>query len=585
MEVDVETPDESRASLEGRGLLSRLQERKAGLVTRVEPFVSLAADRYDRAAVWVETARDRLRLPASQDVTPDGGDRRLEDRKFLWRTALVGFVALSVVAAGCSLPSSPFKLEMPGTWFFGVPPNTAISQAPSQLMVLFGLVAVYGGLVLLMRVWYGLVKYLAQRPGIPVKYLSWMFVLWVIPMLVVPPIFSRDVFSYAAQGEMVSRHINPYTYGPFTLGSGPYVSPVDKLWGNTPAPYGPLFLIIDGFFATASLHNMLVTVVLLRLLELGGVVLIAWCIPKLARAYGHDGAATFSLAVLNPLVLLTLIGGAHNDAIMAGLLVAGITAAKLRRPVLGIIICSMAAAIKVPAALGIVYIGWSWLGSGIPIRRRVRPVITAGLISGAVMLAFTVLSGLGLGWIGNLATPGTVRSWLAPPTGIGMALTGVAHAIGIGISQGAVLSFTRVVGLMAAAGISVYLLKESDRIGSLKALGSSLLIFVVLAPVVQPWYLTWGLILLAPVATRRIRNLIVVLSMMSPFIGLPGGRILLDELIHANPLAVAASLVVLLGVFLAPLGRWSRSWKVAELGESMNYASALSVGSEVEPSA
>lgn len=569
MEADVDRPEVSPESSDEIGFLATLEGYRAALSARVDPVASVVLDRYDRAVVWAETVRVRLRPPIGQRGRSDGDDRPLDDRSFLWRTALVGFLALSAVAAGSSLPSSPFKLEMPGTWFFGVPPSSAIASKPSQLALLFGLVAVYGGLVLLMRVWYGLVKYLRQRPGIPVKYLSWMFVLWVIPMLVVPPIFSRDVFSYAAQGEMVSRHINPYVYGPFTLGSGPYVSPVDKLWGNTPAPYGPLFLIIDGFFATASLHNMLVTVVFLRLLELAGVALIAWCIPKLARAYGHDGAATFSLAVLNPLVLLTLIGGAHNDAIMAGLLVAGVTAAKLRRPVLGVVLCSLAAAIKVPAALGIIYVGWDWLGSGIPIRRRVRPLVTAGLIAGAVMLGFTVLSGLGLGWVGNLATPGTVRSWLAPPTGIGMALTDVAHVVGVGVSQGAVLSFTRVVGLMAAAGISLYLLKESDRIGSLKALGSSLLIFVILAPVVQPWYLTWGLILLAPVATRRICNLIVILSMMSPFIGLPGGRMLLDELIHANPLAVAASLVALLGVFLVPLGRWSRSWRQDEHGEPM----------------
>ena len=71
-------------------------------------------------------------------------------------------------------------------------------------------------------------------------------------MLVVAPIFSRDVYSYAAQGAMMSYHINPYHYGPFTLGAGPYVNPVDPLWLNTPAPYGPLFLMMDGFFASVE---------------------------------------------------------------------------------------------------------------------------------------------------------------------------------------------------------------------------------------------------------------------------------------------------------------------------------------------
>ena len=69
-----------------------------------------------------------------------------------------------------------------------------------------------------------------------------MLALWIVPLLMVAPLFSRDVFSYAAQGEMMSHHINPYNYGPGTIGSGQFVSPVDNLWLNTPAPYGPLFL-------------------------------------------------------------------------------------------------------------------------------------------------------------------------------------------------------------------------------------------------------------------------------------------------------------------------------------------------------
>ena len=44
----------------------------------------------------------------------------------------------------------------------------------------------------------------------------------------------------------------------------------------------------------------------------------------------------FGLAVLNPAVLLVLLGGAHNDALMLGLLVAGCALARrhhvLRRP-------------------------------------------------------------------------------------------------------------------------------------------------------------------------------------------------------------------------------------------------------------
>jgi len=511
----------------------------------------------DRVAVWSEMVRMRVlpsRVLAGQ-MQPDEDDP--DDWRFLRRPALLGFLALSTIAFGASLPSSPFKLEMPGTWFFGVP----AAVGPSQSNVLLGLVATFGGLLLFMRVWYGLMRALARRPGVPVRYLTWILVLWVVPMLVVAPLFSRDVFSYAAQGEMMSRHINPYHYGPFTLGAGPYPNPVDPLWGNTPAPYGPLFLMVDGFFASASFHHELVTVVMLRLFALAGVALIAYCIPKLAKVYGHDVGPIFVLGVLNPLVLLTLVGAAHNDAVMVGLLLAGWTAAKYKHPVWGITLCALAAAIKAPAALGVVYIGWDWLGAGVPWRQRVRPLVTAGLIASAVMGVLSVVSGLGIGWIGNLATPGTVRSWLAPATGIGMGISTLAHSVGLEVSQGGVLSVTRVLGLGAAVVASAYLLAKSDRIGHLKALGLSLLLFVVLGPVVQPWYLTWGIVLLAPVVTGRLRSALIIISVACPFIGLPGGRTLLDELIHANPLAVAASLLVLLGVLVVPLGRWSTAWR------------------------
>ena len=81
------------------------------------------------------------------------------------------------------------------------------------------------------------------------------------------------------------------------------------------------------------------------------MLLIAWCVPRLARLYHRDGAELFTLMVLNPVTLLHLIGGAHNDALMLGLLVAGLTAAKEKRPIVGIVLCALATAIKAPGGL------------------------------------------------------------------------------------------------------------------------------------------------------------------------------------------------------------------------------------------
>jgi hypothetical protein len=357
---------------------------------------------------------------------------------------------------------------------------------------------------------------------------------------------------------MVSHHMNPYLYGPFEMGNNSYTAPVDPLWGNAPAPYGPLFLQIDGFFAKVTFHNELATIVLLRLLAYAGVLLIAFCVPRLAGLYHRDKAEMFTLAVLNPVTILHLVGGAHNDALMLGLLLAGITAAKERRPIVGILFCALATAIKGPAGLGILYVGWTWLGNGVPVRDRIRPVVTAGLIGLGVLGFFSFVSGLGWGWIGNLGTPGVVRSWMAPTTSLALLVNWVAHFAGIGLSLGGVLSVTRFLGLLAALIVGIWLLLNSDRIGTLKALGLTMLLFVILGPVDQPWYLAWGLILLVPVALGRLRSFIIGLSMVTALIELPGATQLLNSLIHGDPLSIVLTLLWVLFVLTVPLATWER---------------------------
>jgi hypothetical protein len=506
----------------------------------------------DRLSVWDDAVRSRWPFSAlvGADVSPDTSE---DDWRLLVRPAILGFLAICAITAGSAQGQSPFTLKDPGAWFFGIPTATGGPKHATPGLF-FGLVAVYGGLVLLIRVWYGLIRTLSQRPGVPVRKIMAVCALWVLPLLIVAPLFSRDVYSYAAQGEMMSHHISPYHYGPGVLGAAPAVNLVDPLWINTPAPYGPLFMQIDGTLTSLSLHHELIDVVLLRLLAIGGVGLMALGITSLARSYRRDSAYVVTLAILNPVTMLHLIGGAHNDALMLGLLVCGIAVARRGRPVLGIVLCALAAAVKVPAAIGIIYIGWEWMGPGIPLRARVRPLLTAGLISGIVMGGLSLVTGLGWSWVLNLGAPGTVRSWVAPATGAGIVLTDIAHVVGLGgISLHTMLSVTRFLGLFGALGAGVWLLWRSERIGSLQALGVTLLLVVGLGPVVQPWYLSWGLVLLAPVATGRLKSLIIGLSVASAFIGLPGGSKLVGLLLGADPLQIAVALLVCLGILTVPL--------------------------------
>ena len=85
-------------------------------------------------------------------------------------------------------------------------------------------------------------------------------------------------------------------------------------------------------------------------------MLLAVFAPRLARALGADPARATWWVLLSPLVLLELVAPAHNDLLMIGLVVAGVTFAIERRLLVGIAVCALAATIKLPAAAAIPFI-------------------------------------------------------------------------------------------------------------------------------------------------------------------------------------------------------------------------------------
>ncbi|MGA7833930.1 MAG: polyprenol phosphomannose-dependent alpha 1,6 mannosyltransferase MptB [Acidimicrobiales bacterium] len=538
-------------------------------MVRVNSWASGVRRTYERAASGLESGVQLL----ERRYTPLGRftPGPFEGWNFLWQPALLGFAAMTAIVAGSSFTNSPFKFNMTGTWFFGEPSPSA-TGTPSLTKFILSVVLVYGGLLLLMRVWLRLSEVMKLHAGVGLKKLWWMFALWASPMVVAPPLFSRDVFSYAAQGEMTAAHISPYLYGPYTLGqfSNPWTMAVDPLWGNTPAPYGPFFLFLDSTVDKISGHHQLWTVVGLRLLEVIAVVMIGYGVAMLARGLGRDPGEAFVLAAMNPLVLLTLIGGAHNDAIMTGFLVIGLALAVQRHPVWALFFVSLATAIKAPAAIGLAFVAWNWLGPDATIKQRVRPFLIGGAVAAAVLGVTTLMAGFGFGWVDNLLSNGTVRSWAAPATGAGMAITNFFHAVGLhGISLASVLSVTRFLGVVLAAVLAFWLLWRSGERGWVRSLGLALLLFVILGPVVQPWYLAWGLVVLAASYEGREHFWLLLLSITGPFIGLPGGRQLLAGLVHSNPLLIALALAILGGVLIVPMGRWTQwSWPEGDAAPS-----------------
>jgi hypothetical protein len=154
---------------------------------------------------------------------------------------------------------------------------------------------------------------------------------------------------------------------------------------------------------------------------------------------------------------------------------------------------------------------------------------------------------------------------IAPTTFLGTWGGHLFHWLGVGPSPHSILSMARALGLAAAGVAGVMLFLRSRRIGTVQALALTLLAIVVLGPVVQPWYVAWGLIMLAPVAAGRLWTMLVGLSIGVSFLELPGARLLLDELSRNNVgyvlLSIAALLVTL--AVTTPFGAFvGRAWRL-----------------------
>ncbi|MEH0532953.1 polyprenol phosphomannose-dependent alpha 1,6 mannosyltransferase MptB [Streptomyces stelliscabiei] len=249
-------------------------------------------------------------------------------------------------------------LGLAGTAFLALGGETAGALpvqdllAPTSGRGALGLVGVYFGVVLLTAAWALLGKVIrGPEPPAP-RALLLVLAVWAAPLLLGPPLFSRDVYSYLAQGAMVDAHMDVYLHGPARLG-GPLADEVAPMWQHTATPYGPVFLAVASALSGLTEGRIPAGLIGMRLIALLGVALMAVALPRLARHSGADPALALWLGALNPLVLLHLVAGAHNDALMLGLLGVGLALAPGRWFPLGVVLVTLAALVKAPAALGL----------------------------------------------------------------------------------------------------------------------------------------------------------------------------------------------------------------------------------------
>ncbi|WP_416984831.1 polyprenol phosphomannose-dependent alpha 1,6 mannosyltransferase MptB [Streptomyces sp. T028] len=389
--------------------------------------------------------------------------------------------------------------------------------APSSVHAVLGLVGVYFGLVLLTAAWVllgGLVR--SADPPTP-RALVFVLAVWAAPLVVGPPLFSRDVYSYLAQGAMVDAHIDVYAYGPAQLG-GPLAAEVAPLWRHTGAPYGPVFMAVASALYGLTRGELPAGLLGMRLVALCGVALMAAALPRLARHSGADPAAALWLGVLNPLVLLHLVAGAHNDAIMLGLLGIGLVAALARRPLPAAVLVTLAALVKAPAILGLAAVVLLAVRAG---RHPVRAVLTTLAASAATTVAVTALAGTGYGWIAALNTPVSPQNW-ALTSLLGRATGALLEHLGSDLAPLAVPAW-HVFGL-AVTAVALVAIWWRLRPRPVYALGLSLATVAAFGPAIRPWYALWGLFLMAAAApSTSVRHRMAAVAGVLALAVLPDG--------------------------------------------------------------
>jgi len=483
----------------------------------------------------------------------------------LRRTRLFGATGTMLMAIGALGAGARPVIQDPT---FGV----RLLNLPSRIQTV-SLTMTTTGAVMMALAWLMLGRFTLGSRRMSRGELDRTLLLWMLPLLIAPPMYSKDVYSYLAQSQISLEGLDPYRVGPASgLGlSHVFTLSVPTLWRETPAPYGPLFLWIGRGISALTGQNIVAAVLCHRVVELLGVGLIVWATPRLARRCGVAEVSALWLGAANPLLIMHLVAGVHNEALMLGLMLTGaelalrgIDAPRLLptswRPgrdweplsmlLAGAILITLSSQVKLPSllALGFVTMALAYRCGG-----TVRALVLAGGGMAALSLAVMALvgwaSGLGFGWIYTLGTANVVRSWMSPPTLLALGTGQVGILLGLGDHTTAVLGLTRGIGVLIITVLVGWLLLAvfRGRLHPIGGLGVALGVTVLLFPVVQPWYLLWAIIPLAAWASRTgFRLAAIVITLVVGIFGptANGDRFALFQIVDAT--AASTVIVILL---------------------------------------
>lgn len=393
--------------------------------------------------------------------------------------ALPGLVALAAVSVPLAAPGPRL---VPG----------AVEGGPGWLMGLSGGGFGLGGAAYLALLGVAFACYLAVLAGAAVlpRRALWAAIVALVALFVLaPPLLSRDVFSYIAYARLGAEHgLNPYAVVPADLPADQVLAHVG--WRDAVSAYGPLFTLASYPLGLVGVPAALWVLKCAAGLAVLGTAALA---ARVAGTRGLDPGAAAALVALNPLVLVHVVGGAHNDGLMMLAAMAAVAALGVGREAAGGGWLALAAAVKVSGSF---LAPFALLGAGRRRRLLAGAAIAAAVVGAAALAAFGTEVAGSLGLAGEnqaLTSRYSVPSTLARIGGLDVEALRIGALTAYGVLVAWLLVWTARGGdWLRAAGWAGF--------GLLLATGWLL-----------PWYVVWALPLAAVAGDRRLTGAVLAL--------------------------------------------------------------------------
>ncbi len=425
----------------------------------------------------------------------------------------MGFVA--IVAA---TPRSPFPAILPRgyeptgplRWLADLLFLQSLGETGLMLLGLLAMVSTGVAFLLVLReAWHG---------RLPMRAVAIVAIAFHVIVLTLPLLFSRDVYSYAYYGRIVSTYnANPYIATPDDFPLNSLFGYTWPGWRATPSVYGPLFTWLSAALTTVTKSvPSLITVFQLvaAAASLGTMAIVARTVRRV-----RPERAVFAAAIigLNPVVVFHVVGGGHNDIFLALFLATAVMALFAGRDVWAAVALGLAMSVKASAFVPLVLLVIAIVAKAPP-ERRTRTALTVGGLASATWLVLAIPFLQAKNWSLGLIDVADNDSWMASGQIVVRAFSFVGGLIGgdpvadpMEVLARLIL-FATAAMIIAVLGRRIWRDPDARRPEALiAAWGWGFLAVLLLSPVMYSWYLMWVLPI-AWVLPRVPRRSLVIMS-------------------------------------------------------------------------